>query len=265
VFIYRKEFFVVLRDVAQRFKLLWLIALIGLVAARVLYLKDNAYQFLFISHIIATFFIWLMYLVVISKRGQQTKFYLFGALFLSALWVIKPLVLGERPVDIFHQNGNYVYDGKKYSKEYLSGVINYFDQTKYAIGGYICDTSFYKKTYYSRRNPNVYFPPVTYVVSSEQNRNFEFCLSNPSDVLLSVSNPVHKDYLENAVQRSFFQQFLRENALSDPKTAVVDFIRKFSLSYIIVTRDYILSPLLQSKVKTEIIDSNTGERFLILQ
>lgn len=261
---YKNDLIIALKESVKRFKLLLFIAAIGLIMARVLYLKDNAYQFLFVAHIIATIFIWLMYLLVLPKNNKQSS-YIFSAVFLSIFWFIKPSVSNEKFVNTFKQNGNFVYEGKKYSQEYLNRVMGYFKEQKNIVGGYLADTNFYKTTYYSRRNPNVYFLPITYIVSNNYNRNFEFCLSDTSAIICHEDNPVYKEYLTNAIHRSFFFQYLKENPSIDYSLAVNNFINRNHLSYLFITKDYDVNSFVKSKVKREIVDSGTGERFLILQ
>lgn len=261
---YKNDLIIAVKESVKKFKLLLLIAAAGLIMARVLYLKDNAYQFLFITHIIVTIFIWLVYLLVLLKNNKQSS-YLFSAVFLSIFWFIKPLVSNQKFVNIFDQNGNFVYEGKKYSQEYLNKVMGYFKEQKNSVGGYLADTNFYKNTYYSRRNPNVYFLPVTYILSDNYNRNFEFCLSDTSAIICHEDNPVYKEYLTNAIHRSFFYQYLKENPSIDYSLAVNNFINHYHLSYLFITKDYDISSLVKSKVKSEIVDPVTGERFLILQ
>ena len=169
----------------------------------------------------------------------------------------------EKQVNTFVQNGNYVYGGLKYSAGYLMEVKEYFKQSKPSVGGYIADTNFYKNTYYSRRNPNVYFLPVTYIVANDHNRNFEFCLSDTAAINYEVDNPLFKDYLHNAVNRSFFFQYRLKYPTFSYEQLVTKFITEYRLSYLVVTKDHALGNV-NKMVKKEIIDPNTGERFLIL-
>jgi len=45
----------------------------------------------------------------------------------------------------------------------------------------------------------------------------------------------------------------------------IDFIREFKINYLIVTKNVRLTPELKNIVKEEIVDSNTGERFILLR
>lgn len=264
IIIYKRDLIITLKKSIRKFELLLIIAAAGLIMARILYLKDNAYQFLFVAHISVTIFIWFVYLLVLLKNDKRSS-YIISALFLSIFWFIKPLVSNGKSVNIFKQNGEFVYEGKKYSQEYLNQVAKYFKGQKKIVGGYLADTNFYKNIYYSRRNPNVYFLPITYILSDNYNRNFEFCLSDTSAIISQEENSVYKEYLNNAIHRSFFYQYLKENPSIDYSLAVNNFINRYHLSYLFATKDYIVSSLIKNKVKREIVDSVTGEKFLILQ
>ena len=260
--VYRKDLFVDVKRLLSAFLPLIITGVIGLLMARILYLKDNAYQFLFITHILITLFIWLVYLVVLSHKSKP-KFYVFASVFLSLVFLVKLVTGNEKPVDTFVQNGNYVYGGAKYSAAYLREVKDYFKLSNPSVGGYIADTNFYKNTYYSRRNPNVYFLPVTYIVASGRNRNFEFCLSDTAAINYQLENPLFKDYLQNAVNRSFFYQYRLKYSTLSYEQIIEKFITEFKLSYLVVTKDCQVGNL-KKMVKKEVIDPNTGERFLIL-
>ena len=161
----KTDVYVQVKLMAKKLQLLLITAAVSLVVARILYLKDNAYQFLFVMHIIVTLFIWLVYLAVLSVEKKKNLF-LLSSLFLSMFFVLKPVISNEPRVNTFVQNGSYVYGGTKYSAEYIKDVKAYFKANKRVTGGYMADTNFYKNTYYSRRNPNVYFLPVTYIVAN---------------------------------------------------------------------------------------------------
>jgi hypothetical protein len=101
-------------------------------------------------------------------------------------------------------------------------------------------------------------------VSNNVNRNFEFCLSDSSAILYKEENEVYKEYLDNAIKRSFFYIFQKENPSTDHGSSVKAFIDKYHLNYLVLTKDYKLDDQLLPKIKYQVTDPGTGERFLIL-
>ncbi len=259
---FKNSVFVQLRNWVTQFKFLFFIAVISLLLARILYLKDNAYQFLFITHIIVTWAIWMIYLKTLSTSVKTSHYYL-SVIFLSFLWFAKPVFSGEASINTFSQNGNFIYGGVKYSTAYLNQVKTYFKYQPEVIGGYIADSNFYRSTYYSRRNPNVYFLPITYIIAASRNRNFEFCLSDTSALNTELTNPLHYDYLQNAINRSQFFQFRLNNPALNYQQGVEIFIKQYRLQYLFVTKNYNLNGL-NKLVRKTFTDANTGERFLVL-
>ena len=238
------------------------IGIAGILIARILYLKDNAYQFIFITHILVTLFVWLVYLHQI--KDTYKPLHVLGATFyVSFMWFLSWVWWPKKSVDIFRQNGAYVYEGKKYSATYLSQVNNFFDTSRQTVGGYLADSLFYKSIYYSRRNPNVYFLPLTYVAANKHNRIIDFCLSDSADIKYNLSDQIHKDYLDNAISRSLFFRYRQDNPSIGYTQSVRSFIATNHLTYLVVTGDYPLDKL-PVNVRRQITDVNTGERFLIL-
>ena len=238
------------------------IGIAGILIARILYLKDNAYQVIFITHILVTLFVWLVYLHII--KDTYKPLHVLGATFyVSFMWFLSWVWWPKKSVDIFRQNGAYVYEGKKYSATYLSQVNNFFDTSRQTVGGYLADSLFYKSIYYSRRNPNVYFLPLTYVAANKHNRIIDFCLSDSADIKYNLSDQIHKDYLDNAISRSLFFRYRQDNPSIGYTQSVRSFIATNHLTYLVVTGDYPLDKL-PVNVRRQITDVNTGERFLIL-
>ena len=238
------------------------IAIAGILIARILYLKDNAYQFIFITHILITIFVWLVYLHQF-KETDKSLHVIGGTCYVSFMWFLSWVWWPNKSVDIFRQNGAYVYEGKKYSATYLSEVNNFFDTSTQAVGGYLADSLFYESIYYSRRNPNVYFLPLTYVAANKHNRIIDFCLSDTTDIKFNLIEQIHKDYLDNAISRSLFFRFRSSHSALNYTQAVHDFIAANHLTYLVVTKEYPLDKL-PVIIKQKITDPNTGERFLVL-
>ena len=238
------------------------IGIAGILIARILYLKDNAYQFIFITHILITIFVWLVYLHHI-RETYKTLPVLGATFYVSFLWLLNWLWWPNKSIDIFRQNGAYVYEGKKYSATYLSEVNNFFDTSKLSVGGYLADSLFYKSIYYSRRNPNVYFLPLTYVAANKHNRIIDFCLSDSTDIKFNLDEQIQKDYLDNAISRSLFCRYQQDNPTIGYTQSVLNFIAINHLTYLVVTSDFSLDKL-PVKVRRQITDVNTGERFLVL-
>ncbi len=252
-----------IKPLLQHLSPLITIGIVGLLLARILYLKDNSYQFLFIAHIIASLFVWL--LIAKFLQSRSAGYWIAASLFLSILCFVKVAAQPEALVNTFVQNGNIIYDGKNYSPGYIKEVKRYFKLNKKATGGYLGDSSFYKNIYYSRRNPNVYFLPITYIVSKEVNRNIELCLSDSASIIIGGKNKINKEYLDNAVQRSIFYQYQKQHPSFTLEQVRLAFINQYSLAYLIVTPNNIVDAAIMQAVKSEILDSSTGERLLILK
>jgi hypothetical protein len=250
------------RALPGKLLLLLIIGVVGIIVGRLLFLKDNAYQFLFIAHIIATLVIWLVYLFSMESGGTKKVVFLGGILLISVFLFKLFFVLGK-PINTYVQNGRYMYNGLPYSKAYLQKVDAYFKQHRGGIGGYAADSVFYQSVYYSRRNPNVYFLPLTYVVAGRHNGNIEVCLSDSVAIISQVVLPIEREYLGNAINRSAFFQYQRQQKSVAYKELVEQYIQLTKLAYIIVTKGYDAG-YLQPRVKQAFSDETTGERFLVL-
>lgn len=262
-YIFNRSRLSAIKHLLQQLSPLIFMGIMGLLLARILYLKDNSYQFLFIAHIIVSLFVWL--LIAKFLQNSSSKYWIAASLFLSVLCFIKVAAQPEALVDTFAQNGNFIYEGKNYSQDYIKEVKKYYKPNKKIIGGYLCDSSFYKTIYYSRRNPNVYFLPITYIVSKEVNGNIELCLSDSASINIETTNKINKEYLDNAVRRSLFYQFQKQHSSLTLEQVRLAFIKQYSLAYLIVTPNNIVDPGIKQKVIREIIDPSTGERFLFFR
>lgn len=265
--IFLVPFFKLKKDALQMFSffrsnfLLVMIALLGVLAARILFIKDNAYQFLFAAHIIVFLLIWVVGVIAVKKA--QPAIWLFAAFLFSVPVIIKLAVFKNAP-DIFIQNGNHIYNGKKYSPTYLDSVATYFQDHPEAKGAYMADSNFYRQTYYSRRNPTVYFLPLTYIISKKVNHNIELCISDSACIITGTENPVHIDYLRSAVQRSLFYQYQKKHPLSDIKQVQKKFLKEYRISYLIATADVSLD-FIGEDISIIYKDAITGEQFIILK
>ncbi len=198
-----------------------------------------------------------------NANNSKPLHLLSSGLYLSFFWVLHWIIMPPASINIFNQNGAYVYNGKKYSETYLSQVNNFFDSGQQKVGGYLADTIFYNSTYYSRRNPNVYFLPLTYIMANKHNRVIDFCLSDSSAIKYNLTEQIEKDYLDNSISRSLFFRYRSGYPNLSRSPALQSFITVNGLSYLIVTKDYPLDEL-PVMIRRKIIDGNTGEKFLIL-
>lgn len=70
------------------------------------------------------------------------------------------------------------------------------------------------------------------------------------------------------IQFSVFYQFVEDQKKNNQFTSIdqsqLDFIDQFHINYLITDKDTKLSPLLQKRIKTEITDERSGERFILL-
>ncbi|HEV3413334.1 MAG TPA: hypothetical protein VG101_12690 [Puia sp.] len=244
------------------------VILVSIVAARVLSFQDNAYQVAFIGYIMASVVViygWLYMATFFRTVG----FGLLGCLVFTGGYVVRKVWMGpEAFVDITRKNGAVVYGGRPYSAGYLADVGSFVRGKSELRGGYIGDSVYYRQLYYSRRNPNVYFPPLTYIIAGEGGSNYEFCLSDPTDMLTGLAvDPIATGYLDRAIGRSGFYQFEQETrqAVNDRAGALRAFIRDRKLGYLIVTGPSAMAELRGLSVERSFRDESTGETFLILK
>ena len=171
-------------------------------------------------------------------------------------------------MDITRQNGRIVYGGRPYSAQYLAEVSDFVHGKSVLRGGYIGDSSYYSSLYYSRRNPNIYFPPLTYIIAGEVGNNYEFSLSAAPDILTGlIKDPIEAGYLGRAIGRSGFYQFGEQTRRAHPDRAALirAFIRDRKLGYLIVTGAGAMRDLEGLPVERRYQDVSTGEYFLILK
>jgi len=78
-------------------------------------------------------------------------------------------------------------------------------------------------------------------------------------------NKRREKYLSLGIFYQFVQQQKKENQFLSVEQSQIDFINKYKISYIIASPEAEVPGLLQEKVKREITDSETGDRFIILK
>jgi hypothetical protein len=241
---------------------------VSIVEARMLSFEDNAYQLAFVGYIAASLLIAYIWLSM-AAHFRTVGFGLAGCLAFAGGYAVRTVWTGRDAfVDITKQNGMAVYGGRLYSGQYLATVGDFVRGKALLRGGYIGDSSFYQGLYYSRRNPNVYFPPLTYIIAGEVESNYEFSLSDPAAILTGLTgDPIGAGYLERAIGRSGFYQFELEvrRAHLDRAEVVRAFIRDRKLGYLIVSGEAAMPDLQGLPVERRFRDDSTGEWFIIFK
>jgi hypothetical protein len=241
---------------------------VSIVLARTLSFQDNAYQLAFIGYIVASVFI-MYFWFSMAANFRAFGFALAGCLVFASGYAIRKVWTGQEAfVDITRQNGRIVYGGRPYSAQYLAEVSDFVHGKSVLRGGYIGDSSYYSSLYYSRRNPNIYFPPLTYIIAGEVGNNYEFSLSAAPDILTGlIKAPMEAGYLGRAIGRSGFYQFEEQTrrAHLDRAALIRAFIRDRKLGYLIVTGEGAMRDLEGLPVERRYRDVSTGEYFLILK
>ncbi|MBS1659782.1 MAG: hypothetical protein JST68_01890, partial [Bacteroidetes bacterium] len=263
----RRGLMVFVRENRRVLAALFFLVLVSVVMARVLSYQDNAYQLAFPAYMataLGIFFCWAYFSRVFRGGifwGGCLLFFLTGYV---AFKVHKKDIGG----DIFYQNGSAFYGGVAYSGGYLDQVRRFARHERRMVGGYLGDSSAYRTVYYSRRNPNVYGLPTSYILSNVVRSNYEFCLSDSAALFAGIddgSDPYRyeRDYLHAALLRSPW--YLYENRLGlGRREALRRFIEEHGLRYLILSGSACEAELGGVEVAHRIVDPATGEIFLIL-
>lgn len=239
---------------------------ISMILARGLNFIDNAYQFGFVGYTAGWFITFLTLFLLIIKCVKRTipVVIISGSFFL--LFLLQRFVLpNESHQFIFRQNGAYVYGGKKFTDTYIKQIDSALSGKQVIRGGYWGDELFYDSLYYSRRNPNVYSLPSSYIIANKVFLNEEFCLSDSAAIMRGMNKnlPGEIAYLQAAIRRSVFSSRIKSNkpSVNDSRLA---FIKKHQLNYLILTRNADSGILQFLHVTKHFSDSNTGERMYVL-
>lgn len=102
--------------------------------------------------------------------------------------------------------------------------------------------------------------------------NYHLCIwnRNANTIPMSVFDIPRdsKNNFTNAVKLSSFYIFVEKQKAKHHfislEQSQIDFIDTYDIDYLITTKDVVLNTLLKSRVKTIIVDSNTKERFILL-
>jgi len=88
------------------------------------------------------------------------------------------------------------------------------------------------------------------------------------DIPLDTTEARFQQNRATVINTSFYRFTTKQkqsNTFKSIEQSQIDFIKKHKIEYVIATANTQLSPLLKEKVKKEIIDKNTGERFILLK
>jgi hypothetical protein len=159
------------------------------------------------------------------------------------------------------------HDGyKKYSGEYLDAIQQLVKDKEHQPGGYIGDSAYYEKMYYSKRLPDFYFPGSSYFIFGISNDSYQYCLSDTSAIYFGYNGTDRdKKFLHQAVHASLFHRdFYSENVLSQGEKRKAA-IEKYHLGYIILTRGVQPDKEWESLIEKKFTDKNSGEAFVALR
>jgi hypothetical protein len=149
-----------------------------------------------------------------------------------------------------------------HSPEYLKSVFIKLNGIN-PIGGYIQDKEVYSSIFTKNSNfaaLGLYLSSIGSVYHTISLSVFDIPLI-PTDRYYSSE----KGMVEATTFYKYVHQEKERGKFKNISEYQVDFINTYNLDYIIVSKKVQLSPLIQSKVKEQIVDSLTGERFLFLK
>jgi hypothetical protein len=238
----------------------------GIVMARLFYFKDNAYQFAFISYISASMLVWIWYMYFSTRFNGRWFLIVASIIFCAGYGVLKLNGRDAFKVNIFSQNGRYCYDGKPYSAVYIRQLMEYCKGKPALVGGYVADSLFYSNLYYSRRNPNVYWMPASYIIAGQVKSNFEFCLSEEQSIMYNLGDNVTElNYLRNAIHRSFYARYALKRKEAGQVATAKDFVIDHRLDYMIVSPHIDPAVMFAGLHFSKYTDANTGEQFVMFR
>lgn len=147
----------------------------------------------------------------------------------------KYLVEIEQSSDLLNKNGAFIYTENDYKSSRFSYIANFAKP-----GGYLI---------YS------------------QNKTFPLSIS-PHSYPLSNDNVIREREMASLKTTPFWKYVEHQKQLHTFKSipeSQAQFIDQYNINYLICTKEVVLPPQLSIKIKKEIIDENTGERFYLLK
>jgi hypothetical protein len=172
----------------------------------------------------------------------------------------------EDTMDVFRRGSSF-YGSKHYTEQYIGAVTRYLRGGENLLGGYLEDSSYYRHMgYFSLRNPNVYFPPMSYIIAGGVLSNYEFCLSDTTAILTGIdkSDAYQISYLDDAIRRSGFYVYRKQTGLQR-REALRNFIISRHLQYLIVSGKASEAEVADIPTRKKFEDPSTGEIFLVLK
>ena len=80
---------------------------------------------------------------IIKNTVKSWVYYCICIMFLSSFLIPRFFIHPNSYANIFRQNGNYVYGGKKFSSEYVANISSAFPANSKVNGAYWSDALFY--------------------------------------------------------------------------------------------------------------------------
>lgn len=268
LYIYKKDkslFFTVLNNKPLLFLCIGIFS--GVIFARWLNFVDDAYQFAYIADAASGFVYLILMMFLFDGMYVKKRLYLILSLVIIALFFGQRFVFLQKSYDnVFKQNGEFLYGGKKFSADYLQKIDHVFPKGSKVKGAFWADVNFYDSIFHhSYRNPNVFLLPTSYVLASYTGLNYEFCLSDSADIIYGIkeSEVIPYGYVSSAIKRSAFYQYAVNNNTTSNENRL-HFIKNNKLQYLILTKNADTSIIAQLPVLKKFQDSSTGERFYTL-
>ncbi len=243
----KKKLEVQLRSLLLLFCLIWFA---GSIAGNTLYLMDDAFQLytnlLVLWHVLFGF---LFIIFLYREKHQSIVKYLISVIFIFSL--------------IFNAwNSWFSYEitdhyDPKLSQKYLLEVNTICDSFDKGIKG----ATFYDDTFY--KNLLISYPLEYYCVPFILSQNIYV----PYNLSATAEIPANNKYqFEKCVSKSPYNLYLSDHAIvKDTLQDKIDFIKLNNIKYLVCPKEQTTDFANYFKIKTEVKDEITGQRFIVLE
>lgn len=162
------------------------------------------------------------------------------------------------------------YIARKHSLNYLQSIANEFSGEKELIGAYLKGDEEYLDPQYSVAHKisqsfklDLYTATMEQYYSSVNLSVFDIPYSDPEKKALDFKRE------KNAIEATLFYLFVSEQKADGTFVSIaqsqVDFVKKYDLRYLVVTRSALVPNELEAIVERVYLDEDTQERFMVLK
>jgi hypothetical protein len=246
---------------AKQNQLLLAIGLAGMIAARMGEFIENGYQFLFVTHIVCTFFCWWV-VARYAKQQQLPKVFLGMAIFFASTFVAFHLLPAATRGNAFVKNLTSLHT--PYSASYLGKLQKNLQTLPMKRGIFIADSLYYQQQFYAQRNPNVYFLPATYLMAHHTNYLETIAIFDSSHLVSGYLTFSQRNYLENAINRSVWQNYKRQNPGIATDLLLLQFVKQHQIQFLMATKNAQVPTALLKMATMAVKDEATGEQYISL-